>query len=154
MDILSQGDSSRPGILRYGVAVVAVLAATALQVLIGPISNQVPFLLFLAAITLAAWFGGLGPGVLATALSALLAGYFFLPPYHELDISDPSSQVRLALFVVVAIFSNVLSHARSRAEVRTVEQRERLRVTLASIGDAVIASDAEGRVAFMNSVAE
>ncbi|MFL5733262.1 MAG: ATP-binding protein [Chloroflexia bacterium] len=154
MDILSQGDSSRPGILRYGVAVVAVLAATALQLLIGPISNQVPFLLFLAAITLAAWFGGLGPGLLATALSALLAGYFFLPPYHELDISDPSSQVRLALFVVVAIFINVLSYARSRAEVRTVEQRERLRVTLASIGDAVIASDAEGRVAFMNPVAE
>jgi len=34
------------------------------------------------------------------------------------------------------------------------EQRERLRVTLASIGDAVISTDAEGRVDFLNPVAE
>ena len=34
------------------------------------------------------------------------------------------------------------------------EQRERLRVTLASIGDAVISTDATGRVTFLNPVAE
>ena len=34
------------------------------------------------------------------------------------------------------------------------EQRERLHVTLASIGDAVISTDAEGRVTFLNPVAE
>jgi PAS domain S-box-containing protein len=34
------------------------------------------------------------------------------------------------------------------------EQRERLRVTLESIGDAVISTDAEGRVEFLNPVAE
>jgi PAS domain S-box-containing protein len=34
------------------------------------------------------------------------------------------------------------------------EQRERLQVTLASIGDAVISTDAEGRVDFLNPVAE
>jgi PAS domain S-box-containing protein len=34
------------------------------------------------------------------------------------------------------------------------EQREILQVTLASIGDAVISTDAEGRVAFLNPVAE
>jgi PAS domain S-box-containing protein len=34
------------------------------------------------------------------------------------------------------------------------EQRERLQVTLASIGDAVLSTDAEGRVTFLNAVAE
>lgn len=34
------------------------------------------------------------------------------------------------------------------------DERERLRVTLASIGDAVISTDAEGRVEFLNPVAE
>ena len=43
---------------------------------------------------------------------------------------------------------------RRRAEEQTQEQRERLRVTLASIGDAVLTTDTEGKVTFLNSVAE
>ena len=43
---------------------------------------------------------------------------------------------------------------RKRAERSLADERERLRITLASIGDAVIATDAEGRVTFMNGVAE
>src|SRR3954454_25378097 len=44
--------------------------------------------------------------------------------------------------------------ARRRAEDALRKQTEWLRVTLASIGDAVISTDAEGRVTFMNVVAE
>src|SRR5215210_4013729 len=44
--------------------------------------------------------------------------------------------------------------ARRRAEEDLRKQSEWLRVTLASIGDAVISTDAEGRVTFMNGVAE
>jgi diguanylate cyclase (GGDEF)-like protein/PAS domain S-box-containing protein len=39
-------------------------------------------------------------------------------------------------------------------ESQLAEEKERLRVTLASIGDGVISTDAEGRVLFMNPVAE
>ena len=44
--------------------------------------------------------------------------------------------------------------ARQRAEEALRHQSEWLRVTLASIGDAVISTDAEGRVTFLNGVAE
>jgi PAS domain S-box-containing protein len=44
--------------------------------------------------------------------------------------------------------------ARQRAEEALRQQSEWLRVTLASIGDAVISTDAEGRVTFLNPVAE
>src|SRR5215213_6407297 len=44
--------------------------------------------------------------------------------------------------------------ARRRAEEALRKQSEWLRVMLASIGDAVISTDAEGRVTFMNGVAE
>jgi PAS domain S-box-containing protein len=57
--------------------------------------------------------------------------------------------------------ANAILLARQRAEeelLRTKEelrkQSEWLRITLASIGDAVIATDVEGRVTFMNGVAE
>jgi PAS domain S-box-containing protein len=46
------------------------------------------------------------------------------------------------------------AHQRKRAEEALREQREWLRVTISSIGDAVIATDAEARVAFINPVAE
>jgi PAS domain S-box-containing protein len=44
--------------------------------------------------------------------------------------------------------------ARQEAERELAAERERLRITLASIGDAVISTDAEGRVTYLNGVAE
>jgi PAS domain S-box-containing protein len=44
--------------------------------------------------------------------------------------------------------------ARRRAETELRKQSEWLRVTLSSIGDAVVSTDAEGRITFMNGVAE
>jgi len=43
---------------------------------------------------------------------------------------------------------------RSQAEATLREQREFLRATLASVGDAVLTTDAGGRVTFLNPVAE
>jgi PAS domain S-box-containing protein len=44
--------------------------------------------------------------------------------------------------------------ARQEAERELAAERERLRITLASIGDAVISTDAKGRVTYLNGVAE
>jgi PAS domain S-box-containing protein len=59
----------------------------------------------------------------------------------------------------VAVGSIVLAWARSSAEIRAhgrelARHREQLRVTLASIGDAVISTDDHGRIVFINRVAE
>ena len=50
--------------------------------------------------------------------------------------------------------ANAILLARQRAERELAAERERLRITLASIGDAVISTDAEGRVTYLNGVAE
>lgn len=76
----------------------------------------------------------------ATLKRARVSGPFgyILKPFEERDLA---TQIELALF----------KHRTDR-EVR--EQREWLRVTLKSIGDAVITTDTSGRVSFMNPMAE
>ena len=64
----------------------------------------------------------------------------------------PTEQDRLLLGVGANQTAIVVQ--RRRAEEQIQEQREWLRVTLASIGDAVLTTDTEGQVTFLNSVAE
>jgi PAS domain S-box-containing protein len=58
----------------------------------------------------------------------------------------------LALVVVIALLMGTRRSGRER--IRAAKTAERFRVTIASIGDAVIATDDEGRVTHMNAVAE
>jgi K+-sensing histidine kinase KdpD len=75
IDEPSRFSARRFAALRYGVATLVV----ALKLLLDPlIEEQSPFLMLAVAVMVAAWFGGLGPGLLATALGALAADYFFL----------------------------------------------------------------------------
>ncbi len=64
------------------------------------------------------------------------------------------SSIGIALLLGVFYLSRRNLRMRQSALDATFEQQERLRVTLASIGDAVIATDVDGRVTFLNAVAE
>ena len=62
---------------RYGIAPIAVALAFAARVALTPLlPDDAPYLLFVPAVLVAAAFGGLGPGLLATALGALLGLLF------------------------------------------------------------------------------
>src|SRR5215213_5658173 len=64
-------------LLRYGVATLAVVLVLLLKLLLNPlIAQQSPFLMLAGAVVVGAWFGGFGPGVLATVLGALAGAYF------------------------------------------------------------------------------
>jgi PAS domain S-box-containing protein len=69
-------------LVRYGAALLFVSLALALKVTLFPsMEKYLPFRFFIAAVMAAAWYGGLGPGLMATGLSILAAGSLFpLPP--------------------------------------------------------------------------
>lgn len=73
----------------------------------------------------------------------------------ERPIADSAAPIRDAsdrMLGVVLVFRDVTDER--SAEDALVEQREWLETTLESIGDAVVATDVQGRVVFMNPIAE
>ena len=80
--------SKAPALLRHSVAVLSVAAALVAGLLFNTFLHSGPFVsLFLCAIMFAAWFGGVGPGLLATALSILAFDYYFVPPIDSFAIA-------------------------------------------------------------------
>src|SRR4051794_29549472 len=65
--------------IRYFVGLVIVGVTFAVRLALIPyLGNDVPFISFFLAVVISSWFGGFGPGVLATLTSALLGRYFIL----------------------------------------------------------------------------
>ncbi|HEX8355162.1 MAG TPA: PAS domain S-box protein, partial [Pyrinomonadaceae bacterium] len=142
---------------RYGLAFASAAAATllmfALYALSGLERGSVPFVLYFVAVMVAAVYGGRGPGLLSILLSALAAHYFFVPPFGAFGLGF-SALLQTGVFVLVSLFISALADRSARAESAANRSRESLETTLKSIGDAVISTDGEGRVSFMNPVAE
>jgi PAS domain S-box-containing protein len=142
-----------------GLAIVAVAAAFATTYLTWPMLRPTPWAFFFPAVMASAWLGGLRPALLATALSAALGNIFFIEPYGVLATPGTPATSREGIiatlvFVGVSCFIGYLSAARRRSVVLERQQRRWFYATVSSIGEAVIATDAQGRVRLMNPVAE
>jgi C4-dicarboxylate-specific signal transduction histidine kinase len=118
-----------PAIWSYGIAVLSVAAALIVSRLPAVHLQDAPVSLFLCAVILSAWFGGMGPGLLATALSALAFNYYFLPPIHSLG-PKPEEIARLVIFTVSALFVGSLSAAQRSATESLRRARDDLRKTV------------------------
>lgn len=130
----------------------------ALTPLIGP--TGLAFTISLVAVFFSAWYGGFRAGALCILLSALAADRYFTEPIGSFLLRKPADQISLVIFIVIGFGVALLSDAQGRALARARraenaerDERQRFETTLASIGDAVIATDAEGRIVFFNKIA-
>src|SRR4029077_19383153 len=103
-----------PLVWRYGIAVLSVLAALFISRWPALHLESAPVSLFLCAVMVSAWFGGVGPGLLATGLSSCAFYYYFLPPTYSFT-AKPEEIPRLVIFVVSAMFVGTLSAAQRSA---------------------------------------
>jgi K+-sensing histidine kinase KdpD len=112
---------------RYGVAIAAVAVAFLIRYwLFGVQDSRVPFILFVPAAMIATWYGGMAPGLLATAAGLMLGDYFFLAAHEGMGPVGEAERLAIGMYAVtttlcVMLFENLhvhisrLEHALGRA---------------------------------------
>jgi len=153
----------RSRLSRYGIAVLAVAIAVLIKLLLAPVTPQgeTPFLLFFAALMASSVYGGMGSGVLATVLAALVSNYFFLEPYYSFAIVNFGQGLRLGIFVLegllIARTIGSLKRVSRRAQLSQEalsESEERYRLLIDTVDYAIFRLEPDGSVASWNKGAQ
>ncbi|MDB5308490.1 MAG: hypothetical protein JWO38_2692, partial [Gemmataceae bacterium] len=112
----------------YAVAALAVFLTLIGRWLLWPVLGPaVPYLPFIPAVALAAYFGGFRPGLLATLLAAAAATYFLVDPAGPDRPATPSAETRLVLFLLVGFIISAVGGAHHRTSHRAKEASARAR---------------------------
>jgi signal transduction histidine kinase len=123
----------RTAIARYAVASGAVAGALGLRMLVEPLTGiGAPWVVFFSAVVVASLYGGIGPGLYATALSGPIAAYFFvLPAGHTLSQAVAQALLFIADGAVLVYLSSLITRGRRLAEASAeahARSEERLRL--------------------------
>jgi PAS domain S-box-containing protein len=119
-------------ILRYGLAVLFVATALGIDLLLGSLHVRgVEFPFFLVAITLAVWYAGTGPGILALVLSTLAFNYYFTEPIYSFYITWADLPYYL-IFILFALLITWFTTLRRRIEINLVQSRDELQREVAT----------------------
>ena len=140
-------------VLRYVSAVASTAVACVATYLLWSLIQPAVSPLFFLAVIFSAWYGGLHAGLLSAALSAVACNLFFLSPFYSFDLGA-GDLLRLTVFMLAAVSVGALTMAHTQLEESAERIKKELAITLKSIGDAVITTDARGKVSLMNSVAQ
>ena len=164
----------------YAIAAIGILVAFGIRFALTPaVGNEMPFMLFIPVALIAAWFGGVGPGLAAMVAGLLLGDYFFVPPAYSFHAHHPADLVVMITYLLEAVVGVLLvvalrhkglqfirAHRRSdelareisdrqKAEQGLRESEERLRLIVESAKDfAIFLMDLDGNITTWNPGAE
>jgi PAS domain S-box-containing protein len=133
-----------PAIWGYGIAVLSVVAALLISRWPPLHLESALASLFLCAVMISAWLGGVGPGLLATVLSCLAFNYYFLEPLHSFA-AKPQEIPRFVTFVVSALVAGSLGAAQRSATESLRSARDYLTETVKELQRTNEALQAESR---------
>ena len=113
--------------LRYLVAVIAVLFAFLIREALERQYGELPhYITFYPVVLVVAMLADFWAGVLATAVSALVAFYWIIPPRGQFTIVRTSDAIGLAIFCAMGVGISVVAalYHRNRQRVAAYEKNE------------------------------
>ena len=144
----------RKSLVNYTVALLALAAAVLLRWVLDPVlGDAFPLVTLFGAIAAIVWLGGYRLAIPITLIGYLACNYLFIPPRGQFNLQDAANVVGLLVYLFTCAIIIAFGEVARIGYFRTRNQREVFRVTLRSIGDAVITTDTEGRITYINDVA-
>ena len=139
----------------YVLGLLAVAAAVLLRWILDPLMGDAfPLVTLFGAVAAAVWLGGYRVAIPITLIGYIACHYLFIEPRGQIDVTGTANLVGLVAYLFTCALIIVFGEAARIAHRRATERREVFRVTLRSIGDAVITTDTEGRITYINEVGE
>ena len=137
------------------LAVAGIVAAVLIRYLLDPwMGDSLPLVTLFGAVAAAVWIGGATPAIAVVILGFAACDYLFIQPRRQFSMGGVAGVIGMLAYFVTCGLIIVFGQAARRAQASANERRELLRVTLLSIGDAVVTTDVQARVTFLNAVAE
>ena len=98
--------------VQYAFAVAVTVLATLLRSELTPLWGlALPLITFYPAIVASAWFGGFGPGLMTTLLSAVIAEHFWMAPTSGFAPRYLADAIALMMFVAIGLFISAVTEA-------------------------------------------
>ncbi|HVZ50715.1 MAG TPA: PAS domain S-box protein [Pseudolabrys sp.] len=145
-------------ILRYGVAPTVVALSLAARALLLPVlHDDTVFLYFIPAVLVAAGVGGMGPGLLATALSLIAAGFILGSAESTANPFVVNGSAFAAIGVGMSWGGELLRRGRRRTGLMTRDALAReahLQSILDTVPEAMIVIDEHGVMHSFSGAAE
>lgn len=129
---------------QYGVVAIATALGLGSKLLLAPLVTPDSFVTIFAAVLVSAAYGGLGPGLLATALSMLVDAYCFR------SLSDPQTLARIILFLATGSLVSWGAETVRAAYQRLEEAERRYRRLFDSDLLGILFWHADGRITDAN----
>jgi PAS domain S-box-containing protein len=146
---------------RYVLTIAIAAGATLVRYSFDPLLGKSGFAVSLIGMIAAAWVGGLGPGLISQTLILFTHAAFFPSARPAPPVGSAEGIISLLAFYsvggCVALLSEAWRASRHRAHSHAGEalrQEQQFRTALTCMADAVIVTDASGRVTIMNRAAE
>ncbi|MEH1841432.1 MAG: PAS domain S-box protein [Nostoc sp.] len=125
---------SREQLLHYGIALLSVVLALGATLLLNSYLTPTPAALFYVAVMVSAWYGGLGPGLVATVSATLAINYFFFKLFNPHNITNLSRLIPLVVFILAAVLISCLNESRRTAQQKAEASLKSLRESEARFG--------------------